>query len=79
MFTDHLWTFAAGAEEITTEPLGICPCDVSYPSSSPVPDFVGNQYFCEAGINGVSNTFKFLSEDALWDDRNCNSESTCCE
>ena len=76
-FTDHLWTFAAGPEEITTDNLGICPCDISDPSSSPVPDFVGNQYFCEAGINQW-NSDEFLSEDPLWDGRNCNPDSTCC-
>ena len=77
---DHLWTFAAGTIEIFSSGsmLGQCPCDISDPSSIPVPDFVGNQYFCEAGINRVENS-NFLSNDTLWDGRNCNPESTCCE
>ena len=77
-FTDHLWTFAAGGEEIDDDTYGLCPCDLSDPSSIPVPDFLGNQYFCEAGVNEHTSE-RFLSEDALWDGRNCNPESTCCE
>ena len=77
-FADHLWTFAAGGQEIDQEIFCICPCDNSDPSSVLVPDFVGNQYFCEAGINKYTSD-RFLSEDALWDGRNCNLKSTCCE
>ena len=76
-FADHLWTFAAGGEETIFGSIS-CPCDFSDPSSIPVPDFVGNQYFCEAGVNEYTSD-RFLSEDALWDGRNCNPESTCCE
>ena len=74
---EHLWTFAAGGEETEVRDES-CPCDVSDPSSIPIPDFVGNQYFCEAGVNKYTSD-RFLSEDALWDGRNCNPESTCCE
>ena len=77
-FADHLWTFAAGGQEMGNLMYGFCPCDNSDPSSISVPDFVGNQYFCEAGVNEHTSD-RFLSEDALWDGRNCNPESTCCE
>ena len=76
-FAEHLWTFAAGADETIGGSIS-CPCDLPDPSSISVPDYVGNQYFCEAGVNDWTSN-RLISEDALWDGRNCNPESTCCK
>ena len=81
----HLWTFAAGFYELERTD-GVppaqarqCPCDLPDPSSIPVPDFVENQYFCEAGVNIYDGTPAPLLDDPLWDGKNCNPESTCCD
>ena len=78
----HIWTFAAGVSE-AEESLNIaaCPCDVF--SSSIVPSFVGNDYFCESGLNahrflGHPSEI-FYPNDPLWDGQNCNANSTCCQ
>ena len=84
---EHLWTFAAALGELgrtdTTpdQPLinDQCPCDRPDPSDIPVPSFVGNNYFCESGQNVFSGVFRFQSDDPLWDGKNCNPESRCCE
>ena len=74
----HIWTFAGGlAEAGTNHPLHRCPCDGG---TSPVPNFLGNEYFCESGINGpwVDNQYIFHPDDPLWDGRDCLPTSSCC-
>ena len=85
-FSEHLWTFAAGSAELevpsgdpTQERIDQCPCDRSNPSDIPVPDFVSNNYFCEAGINVFLSYTSIMSDDPLWDGLNCNPESSCCD
>ena len=75
---EHIWTFAAGSSEnrITKS---ACPCDLS--DNVTVPDFVGDDYFCESGyISRVSSEVwsDFHADDILWDGRDCHHTSTCC-
>ena len=76
----HIWTFAAGVSEGNPTWSHVCPCDASYTIS--VPTFVGEDYFCESGINepwvGDSRHYTLHSSDPLWDGENCISSSTCC-
>ena len=72
----HIWTFANGARENQTSSSS-CPCDLS--SSTSVPPFVGEDYFCESGyVHGSGTVYTFHSNDILWDGRDCHSTSTCC-
>jgi hypothetical protein len=78
----HIWTFAAGlneADNVWRDQR--CPCDIS--AYDVVPSFVGNDYFCESGINGPwpgSRGYTTLfSSDVLWDGQDCTSTSTCCQ
>ena len=78
----HIWTFAAGLSEITTKwPDHGCPCEAL--ANNLVPDFVGNDYFCESGCNTAwidnSNYTILYSDDVLWDGQYCTSNSTCCQ
>ena len=43
----HIWTFAAGAHENESSSSN-CPCDTTY-SPIQIPQFVGQDYFCESG------------------------------
>ena len=75
----HIWTFAAGATEGSPSEDYVCPCDASH--TIRVPPFVGNDYFCESGINepwDYSRHVTLHSNDTLWDGENCLSSSTCC-
>ena len=79
----HIWIFAAGISEgYPGSPFLLhhaCPCDTT--ATVNIPPFVGNDYFCESGINGPynDNTDRILhTDDVLWDGKNCISSSTCC-
>ena len=80
----HIWTFAAGLSEVTTKwPDYGCPCEAL--ANNLVPDFVGNDYFCESGCNTAwidNNNYQytiFYPDDVLWDGQYCTSTSTCCQ
>ena len=75
----HIWTFAAGLTEVDTHYLvQSCPCDAH--NYDLVPAFVGDDFFCESGINSQwSSQFIFHPDDVLWDGQNCTSNSTCCQ
>ena len=75
----HIWTFAAGAAEGNPGATWVCPCDADH--TIRIPPFVGNDYFCESGVNepwGGSRHRTLHSNDPLWDGENCLSSSTCC-
>ena len=76
---NHIWTFVAGRSEGNpTWPL-VCPCDST--RTIRIPPFVGNDYFCESGINEPwdYNRHRTLhSSDTLWDGEDCLPSSTCC-
>jgi hypothetical protein len=77
----HIWTFAAGASEVTSIVSNFgCPCDTAPPNR--VPAFVGNDYFCESGLHSEwddSYLDILFPDDVLWDGQNCTSNSTCCQ
>ena len=79
----HIWSFASGQSEIGEEGRTqdcYCPCASYDPVSSP--PFVGNNYFCESGLNlpfgSPPESFDFF-DDPIWDGRNCPAGSTCCQ
>ena len=78
----HIWTFAVGLDEVSTSfPSNSCPCDSSAQYNI-VPTFVGNDYFCESGLNTayiITYNYIFYPNDVLWDGQNCISTSTCCQ
>lgn len=77
----HIWTFAAGLTEggHYESDSWECPCTLPGSSSLPVPQFVGNNYFCESGNAGTDWIPNNLySGDPLWDGEQCGSEGQCC-
>ena len=79
----HIWTFAGAVDESTSNPTYTCPCinrNIS-PSSTRVPSFIGNDYFCDTVIPGYYGYYSFNilhSNDPLWDGQGCGSSNTCC-
>ena len=72
----HVWTYAAGFSEsgIRVENYN-CPCNSNI--MSPVPMFVGNDYYCEAGVGTPQSDW--YTDDPLWDGEMCGgTEGTCC-
>ena len=75
----HIWTFVAGAAEDNPTETWVCPCDATI--NIRVPPFVGENYFCEAGVNEQWKWLahhKLFPNDTLWDGEDCLSSSTCC-
>ena len=76
---NHIWTFAAGASEGNPTWTSVCPCDAT--STIRIPPFVGNDYFCESGVNEPWNWNRHRTlhpNDTLWDEEDCLPSSTCC-
>ena len=76
---NHIWTFVSGISEGNPTYHGVCPCDAT--STIRIPPFVGNDYFCESGINGPyywNRHITFHPDDTLWDGQDCLHSSTCC-
>ena len=66
---NHLWTYAAGNSESGGGTQN-CPCNTNG-NTSPIPSYVGNDYYCEAR-SGVGS-------DPLWDGQQCGGdEGPCC-
>ena len=71
----HIWTYAADYSETSSDTS--CPCDSG--STTSLPSYVGNNYYCESGNPGSSATEGVLyTSDPLWDGKQCSSEGTCC-
>ena len=77
----HIWTFVAGLQEQTSSyAYETCPCVAGSPSGSRIPSFVGQNYFCEAGLTrwpGTNGPF-YSNGDPLWDGQGCGPTSSCC-
>ena len=74
----HIWTFAAGNDELSLT--HSCPCVHGSDEGQSIPSFVGQNYFCETGIvlnPGQPGTF-FSNGDPLWDGQGCGPTSSCC-
>ena len=71
----HIWTFMASSSE--KKPT--CPCATG--STVKVPDFIGNNYFCESGNpEETAIPGKIYKEDVIWDMEQCEGvEGPCCK
>ena len=76
----HIWTFVAAYDEVSTHPAFNCPCTNTNTASqaSPPPAFVGDDYFCDTGSNGTAAQGVFYGDDPLWDGAGCGPLNTCC-
>ena len=74
---EHVWSFAGARDETTSSSSHKCPCMTPY-SSSYVPSFIGNDYFCDSGLSYYSwYSVGIIKDDPLWDGEGC-SRSSCC-
>ena len=75
----HLWSYAVGLSETYNHAYFACPCARSDYNPSWIPDFVGNNYYCESAF--VGRRTKIVAwEDPLWDGQGCHiSGNRCCD
>lgn len=75
----HIWSFVAANSERSPHPSERCPCsdtNSSWPFS--IPSFVGSNYFCDSGQERHTYTFRYFSDNPLWDGDGCSQISSCC-
>ena len=69
-----MWTYAVGLQEAAYSTAVICsecPGDrADYPASC-IPDFVGNDYYCETGWVFPFRNGRHVWDDQLWDGKGC--------
>ena len=69
----HIWTYTAGYRDNS---IGSDSCPCNNGSTQSVPPFVGNDYYCESGVNTCSGG---NTNDPLWDGQQCDGlEAPCC-
>ena len=73
---NHIWTFAAGVSKDEYSYTYQCPCG-QYQGQA-APGFVGENYHCESGWDGVTAYRQWHLDDPLWDSEGCPFGSTCC-
>ena len=76
----HIWTFVGyvGAHYPWTH--SWCPCsNINGQGTTPIPAFVGNNYFCDTGNFATDQKHIYYSGNPLWDGEGCSSISTCCQ
>ena len=78
----HIWTLMAGLSENNNFGNGkyTCPCQQGSQQSAYLQSFIGNDYFCEAGLQTTYNYNEVLyTSDPLWDGKQCGPpEEPCC-
>ncbi len=77
----HIWTFAGASDETSNDYTYKCPCINTALTSSQVPSFVGNDYFCDTAYSSYYNNYIPYSlqvSDPLWDGKGCGRTNTCC-
>ena len=71
----HIWTFAAACDEVTshTNHDSQCPCIINseVDHDNGPPSFVGSDYFCDTGSPTRFYDNQFLGTDPLWDGAGC--------
>ena len=76
----HIWTFVGATDETTSNPSFKCPCiNTNIRSSTTIPSYVGNDYFCDTSLTNHYNNYSGLeANDPLWDGQGCGPSNTCC-
>ena len=70
----HIWTYTAGFDDNSVRSDN-CPCNDG--STQSVPPYVGNDYYCESGVNNICSGGN--TNDPLWDGQQCGGlEAPCC-
>ena len=67
----HIWTFAAAND-------GNRICDCRDRATSPRPESVGEDFFCDTGNLSSSRDHIFYADNRLWDGDGCSTGNMCC-
>ena len=77
----HIWTYACGVSEaagiVGHPPQYICPCN-NDSNDTYVPEWIGNDYYCESGLHSEDHQEVLYSNDTLWDGQQCGGNEGPC-
>ena len=76
----HIWTFAGASDETSHNPSFKCPCTNTNLPPPPVPQYIGNDYFCDTALSTHYSIFPHVlyPSDPLWDGKGCDPTNACC-
>ena len=78
----HIWTFAGASDETSHsgQDRYKCPCINPALTSTSIPSYVGNDYFCDTALSTYFGPLPRALQpaDPLWDGEGCGPTSTCC-
>ena len=75
----HIWAYATGLQKNQTDVRDntlYCPCS-DYRYNGTVPSFIGNDYYCDSGMESGPVRVKFYTTP-LWTGEGCTLPSFCC-
>ena len=75
----HIWAYATGLQKNQTDYYDntlYCPC-VDYRYNGTVPSFIGNDYYCDSGVESGPVGGKFYTTP-LWTGEGCTPPNFCC-
>ena len=76
----HIWSFVGAIDRVDRAMPFACPCTNSHLNYTiNIPDFVGDDYFCETGSEEKYIYGKFHIDDPLWDGAGCGENDVCCD
>jgi len=76
---EHIWAFVTGFQRKPTKGTKhtyICPC-ASYLFNGIIPPFLGNDYYCDSGVDSEPTEGKFYT-NPLWIGERCEPPNFCC-
>ena len=75
----HIWAYATGYQKNQTDFSNnniYCPC-ADYRYNGTVPSFIGNDYYCDSGVESNPEAKKFYTTP-LWTGEGCTVPNFCC-
>ena len=77
----HIWTFVGYVGAYNIHYIhSWCPCsNINRKGTTPIPAFIGNNYFCDTGNFATNHRAIYHSGNPLWDGEGCSPISTCCQ
>ena len=73
---EHIWAYATGYQKTDAAINNICPC-AGPQFTGIVPPFIGNDYYCDSGVNSNPVIGKFYTTP-LWTGEGCAPPNFCC-
>ena len=73
----HIWSYGAGISKTSyINKAYNCPCSSFH--NEVVPNFVRDHYYCESGASNNPSRSEYITDNVLWDGKDCAEGNSCC-